>query len=142
MSTRPYAPAAEHQAFTAMRIVLAAMMFIHGTTRISIEGGVAEFGGWLVQQHIPAGLAVAWTITLMEISATLLIAAGRFVRPLSLYFAFQLVMGIILVHGPNGWFVVGAGRNGMEFSVLLISGFLAQAWAAAPERRPELAAAA
>ena len=25
-----------------------------------------------------------------------------------------------MVHGPEGWFVVGGGRNGVEFSVLLI----------------------
>ena len=27
-----------------------------------------------------------------------------------------------------GWFVVGAGRNGMEYSVLLIACLLANAW--------------
>jgi putative oxidoreductase len=39
---------------------------------------------------------------------------------LTLWFGVQLAMGIYLVHAPAGWFVVGAGRNGMEFSVLLI----------------------
>ena len=29
-------------------------------------------------------------------------------------------MGIYFIHGRAGWFVVGAGRNGVEFSVLLI----------------------
>jgi len=28
--------------------------------------------------------------------------------------------GIALAHFPDGWFVVGGGRNGMEYSVLLI----------------------
>jgi hypothetical protein len=32
--------------------------------------------------------------------------------------------GIALVHAPEGWFVVGLGRNGMEYSVLLISSLL------------------
>ncbi len=40
-------------------------------------------------------------------------------------FALELLMGIILVHGPEVWFVVGAGRNGMEYSVLLLIGFVA-----------------
>jgi putative oxidoreductase len=57
------------------------------------------------------------------------LAAGILVRPLSLYFAAQLAMGILLVHRPEGWFVVGLGRNGMEHSVLLIAVFLALAWA-------------
>jgi putative oxidoreductase len=36
-------------------------------------------------------------------------------------------MGIILVHAKEGWFVVGAGRNGVEYSVLLIAVFVALA---------------
>ena len=29
-------------------------------------------------------------------------------------------MGIVLVHAKSGWFVVGGGSNGAEYSVLLI----------------------
>jgi putative oxidoreductase len=29
-------------------------------------------------------------------------------------------MGIAIVHFKEGWFVVGAGRNGVEFNFLLI----------------------
>lgn len=29
-------------------------------------------------------------------------------------------MGIVLVHYQEGWFVVGGGRNGMEYNFLLI----------------------
>ena len=46
-------------------------------------------------------------------------------------------MGIVLVHAPSGWFVVGGGRNGMEYSVLLIAVLLAQAWAAPALTREE-----
>jgi putative oxidoreductase len=35
--------------------------------------------------------------------------------------------GIALVHSKAGWFVVGLGRNGSEFSVLLIMCLLALA---------------
>lgn len=33
-------------------------------------------------------------------------------------------MGLILMPRPAGWFVVGLGRNGMEYSVLLIIALL------------------
>ncbi|AEI50761.1 hypothetical protein [Runella slithyformis] len=33
---------------------------------------------------------------------------------------FILVMGIVLIHFKEGWFVVGGGRNGVEFHFLLI----------------------
>ena len=35
-------------------------------------------------------------------------------------YAVILIGGIIMVHGKAGWFVVGAGRNGVEFSVSLL----------------------
>jgi len=40
----------------------------------------------------------------------------------------------VLVHYPDGWFVVGAGRNGMEYSMMLLAGLIAVAWAHAPRR--------
>ncbi len=68
----------------------------------------------------------------MELGGTIVLAAGRLVRPLALYFAAELLLGILLVHASEGWFVVGGGRNGVEYSVLLIAVLLALAWAAGP----------
>lgn len=128
MMISPAAPRVR-QAFTALRIAVAALLFIHGTYRVW-DGGVVGFGGFLSANHMPFGVVVAGFITTMEVCGTIVLASGRFVRPLALYYAFELTMGIILVHSPNGWFVVGGGRNGMEYSVLLITILLAQAWAA------------
>ena len=36
-------------------------------------------------------------------------------------FAAIYIAGVVLVHAREGWFVVGAGRNGVEYSVLLIA---------------------
>ena len=115
-------------ALTALRIVVALLMFIHGVARV-FAGGVDPFGAWLSSIGFPLGRPLAWLITIVEIVGTPALAAGILVRPLSLYFAAQLAMGILLVHRPEGWFVVGLGRNGMEYSVLLIAVFLALAWA-------------
>ena len=49
---------------------------------------------------------------------------------LAVWFIVQLSMGIYLIHWAAGWFVVGAGRNGMEFSALLILCLLVIAMAA------------
>ena len=106
-------------ALTLLRAGTALVMIIHGVARawlgIVDDFGVA-FGAW----GFPAGLALAWTITIVEIAGGALLAAGFFVLPLCAWFAFQLLMGIYLIHGRIGWFVVGAGRNGMEFSALLL----------------------
>ena len=116
-------------ALGALRIVVAILLFIHGAYR-AISGGVAGFGEFLSGAHFPFGLAIAWGITTAEIVGTVALASGLFVRPLALYYATVLLMGIVLVHGREGWFVVGGGRNGVEYSVLLIAVLLVQAWAA------------
>jgi len=47
--------------------------------------------------------------------------------PLAIVFAVHLLCGILLVHLKEGWFVVSAGKNGAEYSVLLITVFTALA---------------
>jgi putative oxidoreductase len=106
-------------ALTLLRAGTALLMIIHGVARATL-GIVDDFGVVLNQWGFPAGLALAWTITVLEIAGGAAMAAGYLVRPLALWFAAQLVMGIYLIHARAGWFVVGAGRNGMEFSALLI----------------------
>lgn len=78
------------------------------------------FGEYLNAQGFPWGFGWAAAITAIEIIGTPLLAAGRFAVPLCAYFIFQLALGIAMVHWREGWFVVGLGRNGMEYSALLI----------------------
>ena len=58
---------------------------------------------------------------LFEIAGSALLLAGRFVAWVATGFLLILIGGIVLVHAPEGWFVVGGGRNGVEYSVLLIA---------------------
>lgn len=106
-------------ALTLLRVGAASMMITHGVARARLDI-VDDFGVYLDGLGYPGGFYVAWAITLIEIIGGLSMAAGHLVRPLTAWFTFQLLVGIYLIHGRAGWFVVGAGRNGMEFSVLLI----------------------
>jgi putative oxidoreductase len=110
-----------------IRVAVAVLIFIHGATRASI-GGVEPFGEWLGSQGFPFGLQQAWAVTIYELTSPLLILARRFVTIACLGHIFILSVGLVLVHAPNGWFVVGAGRNGVEYSVLLIAALIAIAW--------------
>lgn len=113
--------AADRSAFgwTVLRLLLAGLLAAHGWARL-LSGGVLPFGEWLSAQGIPLGVQIAGAITAFEIIGTLLLAARIWVFPLTLVYAFIYLMGIVLVHAPVGWFVVGLGRNGAEYSVLLI----------------------
>jgi putative oxidoreductase len=115
-------------ALTFIRIVLGVVMFTHGAARIAY-GTVGGFGEFLGSQGFPLGFNVAWGITLFEIIGSVLLAAGRYVWMIALAFAVELAIGIALVHWKEGWFVVGHGRNGFEFSAVLIASLLAVAYA-------------
>ena len=106
-----------------LRIHLAGLVAAHGYYRL-LTGGTAGFGEYLASQDLPFGLAIAWGITLTEVVGSLLLAAGRFVFPVSVLLSAIYLVGIFMVHASNGWFVVGAGRNGAEYSVLLIVALL------------------
>lgn len=121
-------------ALTIVRVVVSLLLVVHGVARLSL-GIVDDFGGFLSMVGFPAGSAIAWTITIVEIVGGLLLAVDLLRLPLSIYFAFQLLIGIILVHGSEGWFVVGAGRNGVEYSVLLIACLAAIAYTAKSDER-------
>lgn len=103
-----------------LRGMVALTMVIHGVTRVRL-GGVTGFGEFLASQHLPQGLVIAWVLTLAEIVGGLALGVGLAVTWLCAWFAIELMLGIALVHFKEGWFVVGAGRNGMEYSVLLIA---------------------
>ena len=96
------------------------LLIIHGTTRI-LHDSVGGFGGFLDSQGFPGGTVLAWGITLLEITGGVLMALGYYARWIAAVFIVELTMGIVLVHAQNGWFVVGGGSNGVEYSVLLIT---------------------
>ena len=72
-------------------------------------------------------VTLAWTITVVEVLGGLSLAAGYGVRVLVAWFALVIAAGIVMVHASGGWFVVGAGRNGVEYSVLIIASLVAAA---------------
>ena len=107
-----------------VRLTLAGLIAAHGWARL-VAGAVLPFGSWLDGLGFPFGLGIAIAITAIEIAGTVALALRRFVLPLCLLYAAIYAMGIVLVHAKAGWFVVGLGRNGAEYSVLLIACLLA-----------------
>ena len=105
-----------------LRIALAAVFFMHGIPSI-FTGAVNNFGNQYLNQagFAPIGLPLAWAIKLSHVACAILLILNRYIRPAAFVTIPILVAGIIMIHAAEGWFVVGGGRNGAEFSVLLIS---------------------
>lgn len=112
-----------NRAMQILRISIAFFMMAHGITRLSINGPV-DFGVFLSSKGFPLGVPLAWCITILEIICGLLLVAGKWQRLAASFFILELLMGIMLVHFKNGWFVVGLTEGGIEYSVLLIICFL------------------
>ena len=117
-----------------LRITVAILILIHGIYRLA-AGLVAPFGIWLDSLGFPFGYGWAMAVTLYELAGPALMLARRWTSFAALGHAAILTLGMILVHWPAGWFVVGGGRNGMEYSVLLIVALLGIAWAYWPVRQ-------
>lgn len=108
---------------TLLRLAVAFIFITHSITRIGL--GPEGFGEFLSARGFPFGTALAWGITLFELIGAPLLALGVARRIIAGVFIVELMFGIALVHFPEGWFVVGAGRNGYEYSFLLIVSLLA-----------------
>jgi len=109
-----------------LRIPVAIIIFIHGIAGM-FNNGVNDFGNLYLNQvgFAPFGLAIAWAIKISHLICAVLLLANKFIKPASIITIFILIMGIIMVHFQEGWFVVGGGRNGIEFNFLLIFVILA-----------------
>ena len=121
------------KALLVLRIVISCLLAAHGWARL-ISGGVEPFGGWLDSQGLPFGIGIAAGVTALEIIGTPLLALGRWVTWLCLVYCAVYATGLVMVHMPEGWFVVGLGRNGMEYSALLIACLGLLAWTHLPPK--------
>jgi putative oxidoreductase len=108
-----------NQWLTFLRVAVSIMMAAHGCICI-YAGTVGGFGEFLDSKGFPFGTAIAWGITIFEITGGLLLAMDKLKKLICILFIVELVMGMILVHLANGWFVVGYTLGGIEYSVLLV----------------------
>lgn len=109
-----------------LRFAVAVILLAHSIPTI-LNGSINDFGRLYLDQvgFAPMGIFIAWAIKLSHIAAAIALMAQRFVKSAVLVTAFILAMGIYMVHLEHGWFVVGGGRNGVEFNFLLIFVLLA-----------------
>ncbi len=104
-----------------LRACLAVILFMHSVPGM-FDGGVNAFGNLYLNEvgFAPFGLFLAWTIKLSHAVAAILLLANRYLTIAALITLPTLIIGIVMIHFKEGWFVVGGGRNGMEFNILLI----------------------
>lgn len=104
-----------------LRVGIAIILIMHSVPGM-LTNGVNNFGNLYLNQigFAPFGVAIAWAIKLSHVAAAVCFLLDKFIKPAAIITIFILVMGIIMVHAPEGWYVVGGGRNGVEFNFLMI----------------------
>ncbi|WP_207955564.1 DoxX family protein [Segetibacter sp. 3557_3] len=112
-----------------LRFAAAVILLMHSIPSI-VTNDVADFGNRYLNAVglAPFGLPLAWAIKLSHVASAVCLLFQVFVKWAVLITILILVAGIVMIHFKEGWFVVGFGRNGMEFNFLLIFVLLAIAF--------------
>lgn len=108
--------------YLLIRIALGIILLMHSIPGM-FNNGINDFGNLYLgpMGFGVMGIYVAWAIKLSHIGAAFCFFMNRCIKIAGSITIFILLMGIIMVHANEGWFVVGGGRNGVEFNVLLIA---------------------
>lgn len=109
-----------------LRFAVAVILIMHSVPGM-FNNGINDFGNLYLNTvgFAPYGVFLAWLIKLSHVAAAVLLLWNKYVKLASIVTIFILVIGIVMVHFSEGWFVVGGGRNGVEFNFLLIFVLLA-----------------
>ncbi len=103
-----------------LRVVMGIIFVSHGAARI-YYGSVVDFGSFLDGKGFMIGFYLAWLITIGELVFGTLLAAGYKVKYCVIFHAVVILGGMVLIHIPQGWFVVGHGSGGVEYSLLILA---------------------
>lgn len=104
-----------------LRVAMAIILLTHSVFGM-FDNGINNFGNLYLNEigFSPVGVPLAWAIKLSHVAAAILILCNRYVKIAGIVTIAIFIAGIIMVHYPEGWFVVGGGRNGVEYNFLLI----------------------
>ena len=107
------------KALLLLRLSVALIFFLHAFVRL-LNGTIAQFGEFLNLKGFVFGITIVWIITVFELLGAIFLAVGKLVKLMCTGFIVLLLVGIILIHFSQGWFVGEHGTGGMEYSFILI----------------------
>ncbi|MEZ4903925.1 MAG: DoxX family protein [Spirosomataceae bacterium] len=109
-----------------LRLPVAIILLAHSIPGM-FDNGINNFGRLFLDPlgFAPVGVLLAWTIKISHVAAAVCLMLEKYVKWASLVTILVLIAGVAMVHFKEGWFVVGGGRNGIEFNFLLIFVLLA-----------------
>lgn len=113
-------------ALLILRLALGTIMVAHGAQKLlGWFGGPGPEGflGFMGSLGIPA--AIGWLAIVAEFFGGIAVLLGAFARAGALMFAVNMLVAMLVVHAPNGFFMGGEGGGGIEFTLMLFAASLA-----------------
>ena len=110
-------------AMTIIRVVVGLTFFLHGWQKV-FTIGMSGVGGFFGSLGIPAAGFFAIVVSLVELLGGLALMLGVATRLVGLLLAITMLVALLLVHLPNGFF---ASNGGIE--LVLVLGVAALAFA-------------
>ncbi|MGJ7921663.1 DoxX family protein [Neobacillus sp. LXY-4] len=104
-----------------IRLVIGISFMGHGAQKLFgwFGGyGLKGTGGWLDSIGIKPGVTMALLAGLSELVGGLLFALGLLTPVAGILIAFTMVIAIVKVHGPNGYW---STQNGYEYNLTLLA---------------------
>lgn len=106
-----------------VRVVVGLIMALHGFQKL--QGGPANFGGFLAQLGVPLPTLMGFVVTFVELVGGVLLILGLFSRLAALLLTIDLTVAILLVKVNVGLLSPSdAPGVGAELDLALIAGFL------------------
>jgi putative oxidoreductase len=102
-----------------LRVATAGMFLAHSIVRIC-NGTMPRFADFMENKGFPFGMLIVILITIFETVGGILMLLGYYSRWMAAGFIFLLLMGNMIIHWENGWFVGEHGSGGMEYSFELV----------------------
>ncbi|WIV18750.1 DoxX family protein [Paenibacillus polygoni] len=104
-----------------IRLVVGLIFAAHGTQKLfGWFGGYGPkgTGGWMESIGIKPGVAAAVMAGLVEFVGGIAFAAGLFTPVVAVLLALTMIVAMVKVHGPNGFW---ATEGGVELNVILMA---------------------
>ena len=105
-----------------LRLAIGLTFFLHGWQKL-FQMGIPGVAGFFGQVGVPAPMAAATVVSLLELVGGALLIVGLFTRWVSIPLALDMLVAAVLVHLPAGFFA----PNGVELVFILLGGTLALA---------------
>ena len=105
---------------TVLRVVTGVIFLMHAWQKLAIFG-IQGFTGFLTQAGVPAPGIAAVVVTSVELIGGLALVLGLGTRWAALLLAFDMLVALLTVHLPGGFFV----PDGIEFVLLLLAANIA-----------------